>query len=215
MLHLGLPVVGAASPNLLLAGLFLVTWIWPTAAGDHMVSYCLLLMLLEFIVVHSSAFMGSVVVGKADSAGRVKAVLGLGLFYSLFVLGFALAFKSWWPLLSFWGLTLNRLLGVIFGVAPTGREKEFMQRGWGIAVLFYVGFAFVTTFLPMPRLGLTPDVVSAQNLRGSGLWISEPWRVIAFGFLYFLASGVSELFAHRWLPQSAAADAPIPERRAA
>lgn len=64
--------------------------------------------------------------------------------------------------------------------------------------MFYLAFVFVTTLLPMPKLGITPAVVDAQDLPGSGLWIDEPHRVIAFGFLYFSTWGISELYAHRW-----------------
>jgi hypothetical protein len=56
----------------------------------------------------------------------------------------------------------------------------------------------LTTVLPLPRLGLTPEVVSGQHLPGEGRWIARPCRVMAFGFLYFTAIGISELRAHRW-----------------
>lgn len=59
--------------------------------------------------------------------------------------------------------------------------------------------AFFTTLVPMPALGITPEVVAGQHLPGSGLWVDQPQRVIAFGFLYFAAVGVSELYGHAWL----------------
>jgi hypothetical protein len=159
----------------------------------------MLAMLLEFIVVHSGGFMGVVMVGPLPRERKLASLFGLGAFYTLFVGGFALAFKTWWPLASFWGLMLNRLMSALVGQAPSGDEIALAQRGWAAAGLFYLGFAFLTTFLPLPRLGLTPSVVSAQDLPGSGLWISQPWRVMAFGFLYFAATGLSELVGHRWL----------------
>lgn len=65
--------------------------------------------------------------------------------------------------------------------------------------MFYLCFALLATILPLPRLGLTPAVLSARHLPGSGLWINQPPRVLAFGFLYFTAIGLSELREHRWL----------------
>jgi hypothetical protein len=201
--------IGAALPDLLLGLVFLVVWIDPARLGAAPVGPLMLTMLLEFIVVHSSGFMGTVMVGDLPRERKVASLLGLGAFYTLFVAGFALTFKTWWPLASFWGLTVNRLLSVLLGQAPAGDERAFAQRSWGVGALFYLGFTFVTILLPLPRLGMTPAAVSAQDLPGSGLWVSQPWRVLAFGFLYFTATGLSELIDHRWLRGG------VPERRSA
>lgn len=124
----------SALPDFGLAATFLVTWIAPHALGARMVFDLTLVMLLEFIVVHSSAFMGNVLVGDLNRRKKTAAVLGLGAFYSLFVAGFSLGFHTWWPMLAFWGLTLNRLLSVLLGQAPTGREKTLVMGGWAISV---------------------------------------------------------------------------------
>lgn len=102
--------------------------------------------------------------------------------------------------MSFWGLTLNRLLGVLLGQAPEGEQVLFMRRTWAASVLFYLLGAFATTLLPIPRLGVTPEVMSHFDRMGTGgLWIDQPWRVLAFGFLYFSAVAVSEIAGHRWI----------------
>jgi hypothetical protein len=44
---------------------------------------------------------------------------------------------------------------------------------------------FVTLLLPLPRLGLTPDIVASAGLVGSGYWIENPHSVVAFGLIYF------------------------------
>jgi hypothetical protein len=142
--------------------------------------------------------MGDVLIGTVARGRKTSALLGLGLFYTVFVGGFSLAFRQWWPLWSFWGLTLNRLLGVILGQAPAGEEADFMRRTWAATVVFYLVFTFATALLPVPRLGVTSEVVDRIGLPGSGLWIDQPWRVLAFGFLYFTAVGISELSGHRW-----------------
>ena len=194
-----LPAVVSALPDLMLGATFLITWVSPYALREKMVAYLMLLMILEFIIVHSSAFMGRVMVGPLQRGRKSVTLLGLGGLYTLFVGGFALAFKAWWPLVTFWGLTLNRLLGVLLGQPPSGEEKTFVQYGWAASVMFYVLFVFATTLLPIPALGITAEVVRAQDLPGSGLWIDQPQRVVAFGFLYFTATGLSELFGQRWL----------------
>lgn len=188
-----------ALPDLGLGAVYLVTWIVPYAFGRRMVAHLMLVMLLEFIIVHSSGFMGSVLYSDARRVGKVTATLGFGVFYTLFVAAFALAFGTWWPIWAFGGLTLNRLLGAVVGQAPTGAEKAYVLKGWAIGVIFYLAFVFTTTLLPIPALGITSAVRASQDLPGSGLWIDAPQRVIAFGFLYFTAWGISDLYGHRWL----------------
>lgn len=189
----------AALPDFALGGVFLVTWVAPGTFGRRMVAYLMLVMLIEFLIVHSAAFMGHVAMGAGDRRHKVRSLLGLGALYTLFAGGFALAFKRWWPLWAFWGLTLNRLAGVMLGRGPSGRERHLIKRSWAAGVFFYIAFVFLTTLLPVPALGITPAVVRAQELPGSGLWIDDPQRVLAFGFLYFTAWGISQLFEHHWL----------------
>ncbi|HYK10967.1 MAG TPA: hypothetical protein VEV39_09215 [Gemmatimonadales bacterium] len=183
------------------AGVFLVTWIAPDTFGTHTVKFLLLVMLMEFIVVHSSTFMGNVVISKANRGTRAAVLVGFGFFYSLFAGAFALAFKTWWPITMFWGQTLNRLLGVLFGQVPDDEQKAFIQRSWVASVLFYLLGAFVTIILPIPRLGVTAAVVAAQQIHATGLWPEQPQRVLAFGVLYFVLTGLSDLKGHSWAPR--------------
>ena len=188
----------AALPDLALGGVFLVAWIEPVLIGVERIREGLLLMLLEFIVIHSAAFMGTAAWGDRPPGKKATFVIGLGLFYTLFVAGFALAFSTWWPLIAFWGLTLNRLLGALIGQGE-GDEKMLVQRGWATSTLFYLMAVFSTVFIPYPRLGVTPEVLAQVDLPGTGLWIDRPWSVMAAGFLYFTACGLSELSGHSWL----------------
>ena len=108
-------------------------------------------MLLEFIVVHSGGFAGVVMFGDLAPRSKVTALAGLGLFYTLFVGAFALAFHTWWPLASFWGLMANRMMSGLIGQAAPGEEKALAQRGWAAGAVFYLLFAFATTLPPIPR----------------------------------------------------------------
>lgn len=201
--------LAASVPDLGLAAVFFVTWLAPNAFGERVVAYLMLVMLLEFLIVHASGMLGSVVFEEPLAPGmRAKSLLGLGGFYLLFAGALSLAFQAWWPLWTIALLLANRLLIVLTGELPEGTERLYIRRGWAVAAFFYLGFVFLTLLLPVPRLGLSEAVVASQNLPGSGLWIDEPHRVIAFGFLYFLATGVSELVSHRWLP---AGSIPRPE----
>ena len=180
------------------AAVFLITWIAPNTFGDHTLRFLMLVMMMEFVVVHSSAFMGNVMISRANRGAQATALAGFGVFYSLFAGAFALAFKTWWPITMFWGQTLNRLLGVLFGQVPDEDQKAFIQRSWIASVLLYLLGAFVTIVLPIPRLGITSSVIAAQQIHSSGLWVEQPQRVLAFGVVYFLLTGWSDLRGHDW-----------------
>jgi hypothetical protein len=189
-----------ALPDFGIAALFLTTWIAPRTFGDRMVGYLMLVMLLEFIIVHSSGFMGSVMLNDPlSSRAKLKSLLGFGAFYLLFAAGFSLGFQAWWPIWTILLMTLNRMMIVLMGNIPDKQERAYIQRGWAVSAMCYLLLVMVTVFLPLPRLGITRAEVAAQDLPGSGLWVDEPHRVIAFGFLYFLATGLSELYSHAWL----------------
>lgn len=209
MSKIGWRGVVAAAPDAAMAATFLWTWAFPRSwGGGTSVRRLMLLMLLEFLVIHSAGIMGRVLYGPRSAAARAFAVIGLGVFYSIFAGAFAAAFETWWPLFAFWGLVLNRLAGVLVGDAPQGEERARVERGWAIGAFFYVAGVFVTLFLPLPALGITDAVIAAQHLPGKGAWIAEPWRVIAFGALYFGANAWSELNGHRWAERKRPAGAP-------
>jgi hypothetical protein len=188
----------SALPDLGFAGVFLITWLQPSTFGPLMVKWLLVVMLVEFIIIHSAAFMGVVAFGPGGRAGRSARIVGLGAFYTLFAGAMSLVFRSWWPIGAFWGQTLNRLLGVILGQAQDADQKALVMSGWAAAVAFYLLGCFATILLPIPRLGITPAVVAAQHIPGGGLWVEHPEKVIAFGVVYFGLTAWSELRAHRW-----------------
>src|SRR5262249_41454981 len=189
----GLRRIVSAAPDVAIGTSYLITWISPDALGARSFDYLLLLMLFEFIVIHSSAFMGVAILGGLPSLPTIGAVAGLGLFYTLFVGAFAAIFHVWWPVTAFWMLTLNRLTPVLLGTRSREGASGFQAAGWATSVLLYLFGAFATTLLPMPRFGITPDVMAAHPLPGSGLWVDAPYRVLAFGTIYFLLQGLVEL----------------------
>lgn len=193
-----------ALPDLGMAAFCALVWVAPGRVGGQAVRYILLVMLLEFIVVHSAGFMGVAAFGTRRTGplgrlGPAGAIVALGLFYSLFVAGFSAAFHAWWPLGAFWILTANRLLALLVArPADTDEARALIIRGWAAGAVCYLLGAFATTLLPVPRFGITDEVVAAQQLSGGGMWVDQPWRAVAFGVLYFGVVGWSELRAHRW-----------------
>lgn len=191
----------AAVPDFAIAGLALATWIDPARIGEKKVAWFLGLMLLEFIVVHSSAFLGSVALSDAPKADRVKKALALSAFYTVFAAAFALGMMQWWPLWAFWALSANRMLGILLGQAPTGRERELVMAGWAVGALCYLVGVFATVVLPLPELGVDRSMLGGIAEDSGGLWVDEPHRVVAFAVLYFTLTGLYTLFSHRWTPR--------------
>ncbi|MBX3727169.1 MAG: hypothetical protein KF823_14765 [Xanthomonadales bacterium] len=172
----------AAGPDAVTAGAFLTLWIAPLALGESGVRNALLVMLVEFVLIHAAGFLGGLLLNPVMPRGkRVLALAGFTGFYLLFVGAFMLAFREWWPVLVFGWLVLGK-----FGLIVTGRGASEAQTAvWGMSALIYLLGAFVTILLPLPRLGVGVEVVGQLGLPGSGLWVEQPHRVLAFGFLYF------------------------------
>jgi hypothetical protein len=188
-----------AVPDFAIGASLLVTWIEPSRLGERAVDFSILTMLLEFVIVHSSAIMGVVALGHWRLGHKLVRLLGLGLLYTAFVGAWAYIFGTWWPLVTFWVLTLNRILGVLTGQAPEGREKTLLQQSWATSGVLYLVAIFATTLLPVPALGITAEVIEGLDLTGEGIWVDQPYRVVAAGFLYFTGQGICELQAERWL----------------
>lgn len=178
----------AALPDALTSMLFLIAWIAPGFLGPRRVKDLMLTMLIEFIVMHSSAFyMGIVNAEDLSRAKRLLAITGFSAFYLVFVLGFSLGFHSTWPIWAFGWLFLSRFLHVWTTKSEASETMQRVATLWLISGVTYLGGVFVTVFLPLPALGLTPAAIAALEIprNMSGLWIEKPWTVIAFGMLYF------------------------------
>ena len=191
--------LASALPDFALAVVCLLAWIAPESLSPGVVPWILLTMLVEFVVVHSAPFMGLQIVSEQPIGRKIRNVVFIGGFYSTFLLGFSLAFHAWWPFVSFWALTANRLTVLLFRQARDGRAHDTLKASWGAGAVCYLFGVFVTTVLPLPRLGLDSAFVASLHLTGGGLWIDQPWRVLAFGALYFGALGFFEATGFRVL----------------
>lgn len=183
----------SALPDALTAGVYAWTWLDPLHFGADTVRNLMLIMLMEFLVVHSGAFIGLVVLSDAATRmSKTLAILGFGSFYMLFAAAFSFAFHSWWPALSFFWLLAAKFAIVWLTSLPRSEEKQRLTSLWLISVVFYLAAVFAGVLLPLPRLGLDIELVSMLHLPGEGLWIEQPQTVIAGGMLYFAACAWSK-----------------------
>lgn len=182
--------VAAGLPDFVTAFLFLATWIRPEWLGRDWVRHGVLVMLIEFLVVHAFGFL--YVAGHeagADGPGATLAVLGLGAFYLLFAAVFGYAFKSWWPVFTLGWLIASKLWSLhLAGDDATARGIAVMV--WGVSTAAYFGGVLLTMLLPLPRLGVRGTLHDYGMTGGArGAWVDSPHRPLAFGVLYFSAVG--------------------------
>ena len=176
----------AILPDAVTAVFFLAVWIAPMTFGEGGVRNAMLIMLVEFVLIHATGGLGASVFREdLTRARRLMIILGTSVFYVLFVSAFALIFKAWWPFLAFAWLLVGKL-AIAFDPRRTSNERRVaMQQRWGTTVVVYLLGVFATVVLPLPRLGISAAVVPQLGLTGSGLWVEQPHTVIAFGALYF------------------------------
>lgn len=174
----------AALPDGVSAIVFACLWLFPLAFGEAGVRNAMLVMLVEFILIHATAFLGAAAFAESASRTRRVAMLaGFALLYLGFIAAFSAAFEAWWPFLAFGWLLLGKLR-VIFHARDDAGAQGFPGL-WALSALAYLGAVFATVFLPLPRLGLGTEVLPQLQLPGSGLWVEQPHRVVAGGLLYF------------------------------
>lgn len=182
-----------------MAALFVTAW-WRPMDLDHgsWVKYGVGLLVLEFILIHSGGFLNAFLAQKAGAERNWK-LLGLTAFYALFGGAIALAFQSWWILLSFVLVMAGRLGPVFFG--QSDMDRAISQRRVVAGALLFLGLTFATLFLPVPRGGLSESLLNeVWPTRKSGVWERQPERALAMGAAYFLILGLVEVRPPRKLP---------------
>lgn len=182
-------VITALAPRFMTAAAYLAVWLVPGQVPAALARALFLGMVLEFLLLHSYAFLNLATgVERAASFGaRLRGsltVLGFGSFYLLMAGAIGWATHSAtlvWTIVWLLG-------GRIFELAVAGDSAaagETRTASWMRYLLLYIFLAILTSVVPLPALGLTPEIVAGFHLPGSGTWVEKPQSALAFGFLYF------------------------------
>jgi hypothetical protein len=176
----------AALPEGITAAAFLTAWVTPTRFGPDYVRDLTLVMAMEFVVIHSSIFY-AVIAGVDVARGkRIAWVAGLSSVYLVFVLGFAIQYKSTWPIFAFAWLFVSRFVHVWIDPVSSEVEAKRMVNMWAVSVVAYLFGAFTAILVPLPNLGLDSRFISSMMQSGGTGWSSgETHTTLAFGLLYF------------------------------
>ena len=208
-MRLSLPRLFAALPDTITAAIFLTAWVAPQIPGPASVKNLMLVMLIEFIVVHSSGFYGGIIaMTDISRLKRTLLMLGLATFYMTFILAFAYAFDSAWPIYAFGWLLLSRFVHLWTAPANAERESDRMMALWAGSGAAYVIGGIATVALPLPALGMTPDFIASMHLPGSGEWVERPQTVLAFGTFYFAVQAWMK-YAMAEAPKRVTAPSPV------
>jgi hypothetical protein len=178
--------LAGALPDSVTCLYFMVLWIAPLHFGAESVRNGMLIMLVEFVLVHATGFIGVIVLEAAGSRLKVVGVvLGFALFYLVFIAAWSYIFEQWWPFLAFGWLLLGKFSHAMNPDMNSPSRRQTMQSDWVNAGVTYVIGVFITSILPVPQFGIDSAVIAQLHLPGSGVWVEQPQKVIAFGVLYF------------------------------
>lgn len=191
-----LPTVVAAMPDLAFSAIFLAAWIVPGVFGTERIADLVSAMVLEFFVIHSSFFMAGVIHDDSPPLKKATGVFFLGLFYSVILGGISFSSGNWFLLAAFWILIVNRMMESLRkGPSIGGEMKALTTTAWIANAIFYIIAVTITSILPVPDFGQSITIDSGDS---SGLWVEEPQRAMATGFLYFGASGFFHFRIQKW-----------------
>jgi hypothetical protein len=177
--------VAASAIDLVTAGVFLFCWVWPIPWRKTLPAELGFIIGVEFLVIHAGFFI---------ARAPIVAAVVLTLAYSAAawaVFSFA-GVSAWLAFGAFAWLLLDRITSVLSG--PQGQmERQWRQNYfWSCSMAFYIGGAFIALFVWIPPLGL--GWYPTRRLPG---WSMEVESVMAWGFLYFTALGLTKLFERR------------------
>lgn len=186
-----LPRVLAALPDTVTAGIFLTLWIAPLTFGERGVGNAVLVMLVEFILIHAAVLLplliAVIVVRIHTRVNGVLLIAACTIFYLFFLMALSVAFDSWWPCIAFTWMIASKFIVVVpaHNAQRAAGDRQVMI--WTLSAVAYLLILFATLLIPLPEFGFATIHSSDLELpRGAtGAWMSDPGKVIAFGTFYF------------------------------
>ena len=164
--------------NIVLIYIFLSLWIRPQVDDIEMIQNLSLLMIFEFVMVHSGVFMS--VLGRSW-----KGWIGFTLFYGLFAFVFNLMVSGNQILILYAAVVLNRMLPNILNKDKTDKMKKIMMSSLYAFIYFVLLIIVVLAASHIPRFGLTEKFLTAANNNISEGIAEMPHAFMCFGAIYY------------------------------
>lgn len=182
-----------------------VAWVSPFTFGPDAVRTVLLMMLVEFILLHATGFFAGALEASGSGGRHVLVVLALSSAYLVFVGAFALIFHSWWPLVAYGWLVVGKIAWSLAGPRGSDGETERQRQmgAWAFSLVAYLGAVFAALLLPLPELGLDAATLPRLHLPGSGAWVEHPVMVVGAAVIYYASLAGFKAWGGRWNVQPA------------
>lgn len=191
--------IRAALPDGITAALFLAAWILPGVLGAGWVNTFLATFLFEFLCIHAAGILLAAASGPPEQRlRRTLRTLLAGSGYLGLSVGFAHLFDAWWAVPALLWLLVSKLLPIWEARQTRAPPGPGPSETWALSVMLYIGAVLVAALLPWPQLGVTPEIVAAAGITGTGPLPENPQKALAGGLLYFGALSVIKLNWQRW-----------------
>lgn len=181
----------SALPDLATSAIALWVWLDPGQWRAALVGYAVLIMLVEFVLIHASGFFGV----ARDSSGPApfgrRAAIGLVGMYLVFVASFAWSFGESLVFLGAAWLLLAKAWPLLVGTVGRPAASQAQRGMWAASTMYYLMAVGLTTVLPVPRLGITGSGAQYGMEGQSGLWVSQPQTAVAALAIYFGLVGLT------------------------
>jgi len=197
MLNRAVSLLLSIATNLFLVGVFYSALINPVDFKDFIYKTGIMIFMIEFMTLHSSGMLfGSAQKAKETGKRRfgLKEKIGLFVFYNMFVIVFAAQTGQWLAAVYF---AVSLASKAVYSRAIDAEER-LAPVAAGIAMLllstFLVVFGakLIAGWFPLPA-----EVRAARPAGQSGLFISTPQTLMAWGVLYFMFMTVCEVAIFR------------------
>jgi hypothetical protein len=188
--------LGVVVPDCLTATAYLVAWVAPTQLDKVQFRNLLAAIVIEFLVLHASAFYGFGIARREDRlARRVWILGGLTALYLVPITAMAVQLKTDGPIISFFWLFTSRFAFILIHPESAAAETRRTVTLWGISLAtFFVG-SIAFNKIPIPALGLTPRFVASLSMSGHPNPDAQPPQItIAFCLFYFLVQAGAKFY---------------------
>lgn len=173
-------------------------WIDPASiAGGEWLKLGAMMVIIEFLLLHSGAFMS---IGPSlfkKTGHQVLWFVGFTLFYGIFFVGVALWIGQGYVVWLLSGVMLSRMLTLLILRDKRGAMLMLTRSATGMMILILTMFV---ALIPFPELGITEAWRSEAFGSARDSLTSHPERFLAWGIIYFTLTGMIEFFVGWRLP---------------
>lgn len=182
--------IAGAAPLLAISITLVMIWIEPMSVAEGgWLRLAASLVVIEFLLLHSGAFMS---VGPAICKKHWQQIawfLGFALFYGLFFAGISVMVGGNHVVWLLTGVLLTRLVTLLIIRDKRGTVLMLTRSTVGMVILL---LTMLVALIPWPGLGIT-ETVRYETFGSAQDMLSEhPQRLIAWGVLYYFLMALVE-----------------------